>query len=280
MRLHAVTPGGASLAYLDLPGPDLPGPDLPGPDQPGPGEQATVFIAGLGSSSLVDFTPVAGHPAVAGRGRSLLVDLLGSGWSDHDDDFSHTIEDHAAAVGDLLDAVGLAGVRLVGHSLGGSVAIVLAHERPDLVVDLVVAEPNLDPGVGTLSRLISAFTEDDFAAAGHARLVADLLAEAADGDDNAAVFARTLRRWSSRGLHRSAVSLLAERRPTFREQLAALPGTPTYLSGARTGEDLEPLRTAGCDVRVIPDAGHALMHDNLDGFVSALGRRAPEPPAS
>jgi len=213
---------------------------------------------------------VVGHPAVAGRGRSVLVDLVGSGWSDHDDDFSHTIEAHAAVVGDLLDALGLARVRVVGHSLGGSVAIVLAHERPDVVVDLVVAEPNLDPGVGTLSRLISAFDEDDFAATGHARLVAELLQEAADGDDNAAVLARTLRRWWSRGLHRSAVSLLADRRPTFREQLAALTVARTYISGALTAEDLAPLRAVGCDVRVVPSAGHALMHDNLDGFVAAF----------
>ena len=266
MRLHPVTPGGASIAYLDLPGPSAADPRADG---------TIVFLGGLGSSTLAAFAPVVGHPALAGRGRYVLVDLLGSGWSDHDDGFSHTIEAHAATVGDVLDALGLARVRLVGHSLGGSVAIALAHERPDLVVDLVVAEPNLDPGVGTLSRLISAFTEDDFARAGHARLVGDVLQEAADGDDNAAAFARTLRRWSPRSLHRTAVSLLAARRPTFRDQLAGLTVTRTYVSGALTGEDLEPLRAVGCGVRVVPDAGHALMHDNLDGFVAAIARRSP-----
>ena len=32
------------------------------------------------------------------------------------------------------------------HSMGGSVAIMLASRRPDLVSRLVVAEANLDPG--------------------------------------------------------------------------------------------------------------------------------------
>jgi hypothetical protein len=123
----------------------------------------------------------------------------------------------------------------------------------------------LDPGVGTFSAEIIAFDEDTFAATGHRRMVEEALDRTGEAE-----FARTLGRWSSRGLHRTAVSLLAERPETFREQLGAFAGPRRYISGELTGEDLAPLREAGCDVRVVPAAGHALMDDNLDGFVAAI----------
>ncbi|HEX7308615.1 alpha/beta hydrolase [Lentzea sp.] len=247
MKLLPVTPSGAHVAYLDV----------------GAGERAFVYIGGLGLASTVTFAPVIGHPALAGCGRHVLVDLLGSGWSDHDDAFSHTIDDHADVVAAVVEALGLRSVVLVGHSLGGSVAISLAARRPDLVGELVVAEPNLDPGVGTMSARIAGFDEDTFAASGMRAMI--------DAEDSP-VGLRTLRRWSPRGLHRTAVSLLAERPATFRAQLTALSMPKRYISGELGGEDLDALRATGCDVRVVPAAGHLMMDDDLDGFVALLVR--------
>lgn len=249
-----VTPSGASLAWFDL-----------GP----PGAATRVYLGGLGSAGTVGFAPVAGHPALAG-GRHLLVDLIGSGWSDHDDAFTHSIDAHAATVADVLDSLGLRDVEVVGHSLGGSVAISLAAQRADLVRRLVVAEPNLDPGVGTLSAQIAAFDEDEFALRGHADLVAQILTAARAGDVNAAQYGRTFRRWSPRGLHRTSVSLLADRPATFRDQLTAFEREKAYISGEHTGENLAELRATGAAVRVVPDSGHVLMWDNLDGFAAAI----------
>ncbi|MFD5830528.1 alpha/beta fold hydrolase [Lentzea sp. NPDC060358] len=246
MELFPVTASGARLACLDI---------------GARGGRATVYLGGLGLASTVTFAPVAGHPAVAGRGRHVLADLVGSGWSDHDDAFGHTIDEHARAVAAAIDALELRAVTLVGHSLGGSVAISLAAQRPDLVGALVVAEPNLDPGVGTTSARIASLTEDEFVAHG----MRDLL----DEEDSPAGL-RTLRRWSPRGLHRTAVSLLAERPATFRAQLTALTVPKRYISGALSGEDLGELRATGCEVRVVPAAGHLMMDDDLDGFVEAL----------
>ncbi|MCO8270079.1 alpha/beta hydrolase [Actinoplanes sp. TRM 88003] len=225
--------------------------------------EARVYVGGLGSATTVGFARVTGHPGLAGRGRHVLVDLIGSGWSDHDDTFGHTIDEHAGTVLGVLEALDLRKVTLVGHSLGGSVVISAAARRPELVGELVVAEPNLDPGVGTFSAEISAYDEDAFVAAGHQSFVDRFLKEEPQ-------FGRTVARWSPRGLHRTAVSLLAARPATFREQLGAFAGPRRYISGELSYEDLEPLRQAGCDVRVVPGAGHVLMDDNLDGFVAAL----------
>lgn len=255
MRYEPVTDSGAALAYLDLGQADGP---------------VRVYLGGLGSATSVGFAPVVGHPVLAGRSRHVLVDVIGSGWSDHDDAFGHTIDQHADTVITLLESLRLREVVLVGHSLGGSIAISLAARRPDLVARLVVAEPNLDPGVGTFSVQIASVGEDDFASSEHRRIVDGLVRAGAGGDIGAAQFARTVRRWSSRGLHRTAVSLLAERPASFRDQLAALDRPRHHISGARSDEQLGPLRDAGCCVHVVPDAGHVLMSDNLDGFVAAL----------
>jgi pimeloyl-ACP methyl ester carboxylesterase len=246
VKLMSVTKSGAQAAYLDV---------------GASGGPTSVYLGGLGLASTVSFAPVIGHPAVAGRGRHVLVDLVGSGWSDHDDEFSHTIEEHADVVAEVLDALRVPAVTLVGHSLGGSIAISLATRRPDLVGGLVVAEPNLDPGVGTMSALIASFDEDAFVASGM-RSVLD--------PADTTIGARTLRRWSPRGLHRTAVSLLAERPATFRAQLTALQMPKRYISGELSGEDLDTLRATGCDVRVVPQAAHLMMDDNPDGFARLL----------
>ncbi|SEQ90756.1 alpha/beta fold hydrolase [Lentzea albida] len=254
MKLLPVTPSGAHAAYLDV-----------GPRN----SPTTVYLGGLGLASTVTFAPVIGHPALANAGRHVLVDLVGSGWSDHDDAFSHTIEDHAATVAKVADALDLRAVRLVGHSLGGSIAISLATRRPDLVGELVVAEPNLDPGVGTTSAQIASLDEDTFVKTGMRHLLD------AEGQT---MGARTLSRWSPRGLHRTAVSLLAERPATFRAQLTALTMPKRFVAGGRSGEDLDAVRATGCDVRVVPGAGHLMMDDDLDGFVKLLV--GPLPPAT
>ncbi|MFJ5986091.1 alpha/beta fold hydrolase [Lentzea sp. NPDC092896] len=246
MKLLPVTASGAQVAYLDVGAAD---------------GRANVYLGGLGLASTVSFAPVIGHPALAGRGRHVLVDLVGSGWSDHDDAFSHTIDEHASVVAAAIDALGLHTITLVGHSLGGSIAISLAAQRPDLVGGLIVAEPNLDPGVGTMSARIASFDEDTFVARGMHGIIAP---------DDTTMDARTLRRWSPRGLHRTAVSLLADRPATFRAQLTAMSAPKRYISGELSGEDLDALRATGCDVRVVPNAAHMMMEDNLDGFVNLL----------
>lgn len=255
MRYLPVTATGAALAWMDL------------GEGPGP---VRVCLGGLGSAGTVCFADVAADPALAGTARQLLVDVIGSGWADHDDLFGHAIDQHAATVAVLLDFLALRDTEVVGHSLGGSVAISLAAQRPDLVQRLVVAEPNLDPGVGTVSAEVAGWSEEQFAATGHASMVASLRAAGIAGDANAAEFARTVSRWSPRGLHRTAVSLLASRPRTFREQLTAFARDKVYISGERSGEDLRELRATGCDVRVVPAAGHIMHADNPGGFAAAI----------
>jgi pimeloyl-ACP methyl ester carboxylesterase len=256
MRFTVVTASGASVAW-----------QLTGEPNSKP---VRVYLAGLGAAATVAFPPALADARLATEGQHLLVDLVGSGWSDSDDSFDYTVDEHAGTVISVLETLSLAPVELVGHSLGGSIAISLAAQRPSLVERLVVIEPNLDPGVGSTSAEIAGQTEEEFVRSGYPILLADILRQGEEGDMVMAEWARTMRRWSARGLHRTAVSLLADRPRTFREQLAAFDGPRRYISGELSRESLEPLRSIGCDVRVVEDAGHDVMADNLDGFIRAL----------
>ncbi|MDN5913829.1 MAG: alpha/beta hydrolase [Pseudonocardia sp.] len=233
----------------------------------GPGGRvARVLLGGLGSAATLDLLPALAHPLLD-RGSVTVMDWVGAGWSDHDDAWGHRLEDHAGTVVSLLDHLGLRGVSLVGHSFGGSVAVLVAAGRPDLVGHLVVAEPNLDPGVGTFSAAVAGWDEASFVATGHAAVLADLRAAS---DPTAAALARTLAWASPVGLHRAAVSLLSDRRPTLRALLSGLAVERTFLAGARSDVDLDAAAATGCTVRVVPDAGHHMPADNLEGFCAAV----------
>ncbi|MDR6755142.1 pyruvate dehydrogenase E2 component (dihydrolipoamide acetyltransferase) [Mycoplana sp. BE70] len=63
---------------------------------------------------------------------------------------SGRVEDMAAAIIDALDALGIAKAHLVGHSLGGAVALSIAASAPDRVSSLALVAPaGLGPEIST-----------------------------------------------------------------------------------------------------------------------------------
>ncbi|MFD3530625.1 alpha/beta fold hydrolase [Streptomyces sp. NPDC058664] len=232
-------------------------------DLPGDGP-VRVFVHGLGCTAASDFAHIAAHPALGG-GRALLVDLLGHGLSDRPADFDYRMESQAAAVAAVLDHLGLTGVDLVGHSMGGAVTIHLAAARPELVARLVVAEPNLYAGGGAFSSPVAAQDEDAFVAEGFARMLATV-----DRPD----YAARLRLADPVAVHRSAIALVEGSVPAPGDLLAALTVPRTFLVGefSLPDPDAEKMPALGVPVIEIPAAGHNLMLDNADGFATALAR--------
>lgn len=70
--------------------------------------------------------------------RRLAMDRPGAGWSDHAPRGGSDLAGHAATAAEAIEKSGAGKVVLVGHSLGGAIALKLALERPDLVAGLVV----------------------------------------------------------------------------------------------------------------------------------------------
>ncbi|MFF9896860.1 alpha/beta fold hydrolase [Streptomyces longispororuber] len=229
-------------------------------------EPARVYVHGLGASSAPYHAHIAARPELAGR-RSLFVDLPGHGLSDRPADFGYTLEDHAGALAAALDAAAVRDAEIVAHSMGGSVAIVLARRRPDLVARLVVTEANLDPHPPSTagSSGIALYEEDDFVSAGHARVLERV----------GPVWAATMRLADPRALHRSATGLVRGTRPTMRAMLKEIPVERVYVQGELSGElpGADDLALSGVRVVTVPDAGHNVMLDNPDAFAAVLTGR-------
>ncbi|MFF8638767.1 alpha/beta fold hydrolase [Streptomyces pilosus] len=256
MHSAAVTAEGDRIRWVELPGRD----------------PARVYVHGLGATSPAYFTATAVHPLLAGH-RSLLVDLLGHGHSDRPTSFAYTLEDHADTLATALRAAGVTGAEVVAHSMGGSVAVVLAARHPDLVSRLVLADANLDPLPRTPgasgSSGIAAYTEREFVSGGWREV----------RDRAGAHWWSTMRLAGLEALHRSATHLVRGTTPTMRELLLTLPAPRAFLYPEADGPfpGAAELTASGVTLTAIPDCGHNIMLDNPEAFArTAAEALAPE----
>jgi esterase len=119
----------------------MPSKTLPSPvalhhrDFGGAGEPPYVILHGMLGSSRNWMT--AGRSLAANR-RVYALDLRNHGLSPHSDEM--TYEAMVGDVGAWLDAQGIASAELVGHSMGGKVAMLLACRMPGRVGRLVVVD--------------------------------------------------------------------------------------------------------------------------------------------
>jgi len=99
--------------------------------------RSIVFLHGLGGSQST-WAGLLG--SFVDSSRVAAIDLPGHGASDKPSSaaFPYTVEALAQACGEAIAELGMAPAIVVGHSLGGAVAMQLAHDRPDLVEGLVL----------------------------------------------------------------------------------------------------------------------------------------------
>jgi pimeloyl-ACP methyl ester carboxylesterase len=76
--------------------------------------------------------------------RAVALDVRGHGRSDPPTDGDYSIPSLAADVWAVADALGLERAVLVGHSMGGTVALACAAARPEQTAGLLLVDPNGD----------------------------------------------------------------------------------------------------------------------------------------
>jgi len=236
-----------------------------------PGRREVLFIHGLG----VDKSWFAVHHA---RRRTdfagwIVPDLPSHGESDRPADMAGlSMTGLATALAALLNAEGIREVVLVGHSMGGAVALALARGLRETaaarVAGLVLAEGNLDAGDAFLSARVAAQPREEFLTRGWDTLLAELAAQR-----GMAGYLRTLQRAGPDTLHACSVSLVAMSRAEVTVPLVEAVDAPRlFVFGERnrgrfTSEALA--RRLG-PVAFIPRAGHAMYADNPAGFWSVI----------
>jgi pimeloyl-ACP methyl ester carboxylesterase len=110
----------------------------------GSGEPTFLLIHGFGEGGFVwnDFLP-----QLASYGRAIALDLRGHGDSDWDAHSCYGSAAHLDDAGFVIETLQPRKIILIGHSLGGEIAIRLTAQHAELVAGLVVVDfgPELNP---------------------------------------------------------------------------------------------------------------------------------------
>jgi pimeloyl-ACP methyl ester carboxylesterase len=245
----------AFLRYIDIPGDDPP----------------LLWLHGWQCSSTGELLPAAVRDPLRGR-RSLLIDCLGHGYSDKPPDFAYTREAHARTIVALIDALGLRECGLVGHSMGGAIAVHVASARSGVVSLLIMAEPSIDLGG---EAPLGGQTEDQFVERGFGELIAAQSKDAeAQPEGLRAAHLGITRLVEPRAIHREAVSSLDNgTNRSVRSLLRDLHMSRWYLQGELS--DPEPhlekdLLAMGVGWKVVPKTGHVMGLENPEGLAQTV----------
>ena len=107
------------------------------PTEP-PKDKPVILIHGL-MSSTHEWTK--NIDALAAAHQVFAIDLVGFGFSSRVTEPTYSVKQYARSVREFLDAHGIARAHIVGHSLGGAIALQFAHDYGARVDKLILIDP-------------------------------------------------------------------------------------------------------------------------------------------
>jgi len=219
-----------------------------------------VFLHGFGSTKE-DYLDIACQHAFTGR-PFLAYDAPGCGETCCEDLSGISIPFLVETAQAVLDHAGIGRFHLVGHSMGGLTALLLAHREPDRVLSFVDIEGNLAPEDCFLSRQILTHSTDDDDG------FLDDFTERARRSPSAssALYAASLghkvRPGAVRGIFQSMVDLSDH--GDLMAKFLALPCPRMFMYGEENSalSYLAKLAADGVELAAIPHSGHWPMYAN------------------
>jgi pimeloyl-ACP methyl ester carboxylesterase len=219
-----------------------------------------VLLHGFGSTKE-DYLGIAGQRAFTGH-PFLAYDAPGCGDTCGDDLAAISIPFLVKTAHAVLDHAGIGHFHLVGHSMGGLTALLLAHSEPDRVLSLVDIEGNLAPEDCFLSRQIRTHPAPD-----DAGFLAGLAERARHSPQaSSALYAASLRHkvrpGAVRGIFESMTGLSDH--GDLLAKFLALPCPRMFMYGEQnaTLSYLAKLAAGGVELAEIPHSGHWPMYAN------------------
>ena len=258
-----------------------------------------LLIHGFGNEAHIwdDFAPT-----VAPHYQLYALDLRGHGESDWDPEARYEYENHVADLEAVVDGLGFDRFVLVGHSLGGRVAMRYAGRHPERIAGLVVVDsgPELDRrGIARIHLDVSEHRDPSFASVAeyenhlaHAYTAATpsaikrmALHGLKQREDGRYILKMDigLRDWGTAGgaspedLAKELAAHEAESTRALWDALATIPcptlvvrGAASDILSADVADRMVDDVLQNGSLAVVPQAGHSVMTDNPAGFGEAV----------
>jgi pimeloyl-ACP methyl ester carboxylesterase len=259
-------------------------------EERGSGDRPFVLVHGY-SGSRVDFAEV--HGPLAALGRTIVLDQRGHGGSTNvGDPDAYGLEIQVADLLGFLDALDVERCDLLGHSMGGMVALRFGLEHPDRVASLVLMDTSPRPLTGLPVSWMQAGAKvgrehgmgrvfDVMRAAPSAsRPEASRRCEERMGSDRYWARIRTkIEAMDPEAMHAMAAALADH--PSAEERLGEITCPTLIVVGEQDHPFLEPSRLmadriAGARLCVVPDAAHSPQQENETAWLEAVTRHLEE----
>lgn len=242
--------------------------DIAAIHRPG-GLEPIVFLHGFGSTKE-DYADITRHALFDGHGF-LAYDAPGCGETRCADLSKVSIPFLVETALAVLDALGFERFHLVGHSMGGLTALMLAHRHPQRVISFVDIEGNIAPEDCFLSRQIvdhprpdaEAFFDDFIERTRQAPAYASAL--------YASSLRHKVRAAAVPGIFGSMVEL--SDRGGLMDKFLGLPMPKMFMYGQQNAalSYLSHIESRGVRLSEIPDCGHFPMYSNPTLMWRAIG---------
>jgi pimeloyl-ACP methyl ester carboxylesterase len=244
----------------------------------GQGNHACLMVHGFGDGSYVWNTLV---PTIASHYEVFALDLRGHGDSEWDPEARYDVQAHVADVVHVIRLLGLRRLVLIGHSMGGEIAMRVAMQCAKRIIGLVIVDfgPTLNPeGMKHVRAEVEASHQtyrcvQDYAswlAARRPLVSKDVLL----GVANCA-----LREQGTEGFKLKAdpaIMRFSDDEPSLWTVLPQMNWPVLVVRGAGSAllsrDVAERMVESMPDARLqsVPMAGHAVMLDNPEGFAGAV----------
>lgn len=223
-------------------------------------EPPILFLHGFGSTKE-DYAGLTRQPAFASR-AFIAYDAPGCGESQCSDLSRVSIPLLLQTALQVLEHHGVERFHLVGHSMGGLTALLLAHHCPQRVISFVDIEGNIAPEDCFLSRQIVEYPTEGAQAFFNAFIERTRHAS----DPASALYAASLpykvRAGAVRGIFGSMVELSDHAR--LMDKFLGLPCPRMFMYGEQNGHlsYLAHIQAQGVELACIPGCGHFPMYSN------------------
>jgi pimeloyl-ACP methyl ester carboxylesterase len=238
-----------------------------------------MFVHGFAASGAY-FLEAPEREELAGRGI-VIPDLPGFGRTAAPEGFAFTMAEQARVVADTADALGLAELTLVGHSMGGTIAVLAVEALGQRLRELVLVEAILqhEPLAWTtaIAAMAPAAWEDELERLRRRPLMFARGSMVRRRPHAIERVAPAITQTTAVATHLSAMSLRETAAdPTLYGRFRALGVPALYLFGDRNLDVAfyERLRADQAPIVVVHHAGHLMMLDNPAAFYATVAAGA------